>query len=379
MRIISLYCENFKGIRAIRWNPGPHANTISGRNGAGKSSVLDAIWASIGGAKVSPEVPIREGAGSAITKVDLGDIRISRSFTSSGTYLVVEDAAGNPKRAPQSLLDGLASSLGMDPLAFANADDKTQVQMLLKTIGIDVSDLDEKAKQLAEERREKTKEAKRLRLAAEAIVVNPKLTAIPIDLEDTRRQLVEARAEVQRLERLIDQAHICQAEMAKEAQKIENEESAAYLEYECEQLTEKLADVAESKKIRLAEASAAIPSLDVTEDRILLDGLPVSQASSARKIRLGIELFAASNPKIRLALIRDGSLLDDSMLEEIHRIAEVADVQVLIEKVGTRVPTQPGLLIEDGEVAGRNEMPSEPGRIVKPTTHELIREQEAFF
>jgi recombinational DNA repair ATPase RecF len=47
MQIIELRAENFKRITAVRIRPDGKVVNISGRNGQGKSSVMDSIWATI--------------------------------------------------------------------------------------------------------------------------------------------------------------------------------------------------------------------------------------------------------------------------------------------------------------------------------------------
>lgn len=61
-KLISLEAENFKRLKAVRIEPNGNGITvISGNNANGKSSVLDAIQAAIGGKRATPEKPIRDG------------------------------------------------------------------------------------------------------------------------------------------------------------------------------------------------------------------------------------------------------------------------------------------------------------------------------
>jgi hypothetical protein len=56
----------------------------------------------------------------------------------------------------------------------------------------------------------------------------------------------------------------------------------------------------------------------------------------------------ASKPRLRVVLIRDGSLLDDESMELLRKFADDNDVQVWIERVGSN--DADALIIEDGEV-----------------------------
>jgi len=57
----------------------------------------------------------------------------------------------------------------------------------------------------------------------------------------------------------------------------------------------------------------------------------------------------AMNPKLKVLLIRDGSLLDEDNLKLIADMAKEADGQVWIERVGKG--EEVSVIIEEGEVA----------------------------
>ena len=61
MRIIRLIVNNVLNLRAIDVRPDPNINKVSGKNAAGKSSVLDAIMSAFCGKKYQPPKPIRDG------------------------------------------------------------------------------------------------------------------------------------------------------------------------------------------------------------------------------------------------------------------------------------------------------------------------------
>ena len=80
MKIISLEAENYKRLKAIEITPDGNTVVIAGRNAQGKTSVLDAIWAALGGREGNKaSKPIREGAETAKVRVDLGDIVVTRT------------------------------------------------------------------------------------------------------------------------------------------------------------------------------------------------------------------------------------------------------------------------------------------------------------
>jgi len=139
MKIISLQAENFKKLHAIEITPEGNFVQITGRNGQGKSSALDAIWVALAGIGVAPKQPIRKGAESARIRLDLGEIKVVRHFkaTEDGAFttsLSVESAEGARYPSPQKLLDSLLGALSFDPLAFSRMDAKAQFDALLKFV-----------------------------------------------------------------------------------------------------------------------------------------------------------------------------------------------------------------------------------------------------
>ena len=142
MKVIEFRAENFKKLKAVEIHPDPTVQVISGANGAGKSSILDAIWAALGGADMSKETgtiqPIREGEEKASVRLDLGDFIVTRKWTKSGSTVTVENKDGAVYKTPQALLDGLIGKISLDPLNFSNADSKYQRDVLLSIVKIPV-------------------------------------------------------------------------------------------------------------------------------------------------------------------------------------------------------------------------------------------------
>ena len=83
MRIVELYAENVKRLRAVSITPDPTVQVIGGRNAQGKSSVLDAIWLALGGGQASRAITrlVRDGEDHATVALDLGDLRVTRFFS----------------------------------------------------------------------------------------------------------------------------------------------------------------------------------------------------------------------------------------------------------------------------------------------------------
>ena len=136
MKIINLQAENFKKLKAVEIVPQGRIVEITGKCEQGKTTVLDAIKAALCGEKF--DEPVRVGEKSGRVVVDLGDKIVTRTFTASGGSLKVESKDGAKYPSPQALLDKLVGKIAFNPLEFAKADAKKQVEMLLAVVKINV-------------------------------------------------------------------------------------------------------------------------------------------------------------------------------------------------------------------------------------------------
>lgn len=175
LRIIELRGENVKIIKAIRIRPKGNVVIISGKNGAGKTSVLDLIWYCLDGGKGLKDtpIPIRKGQtkAKAITVlaepteeeellIEEGEevilkplFIVTRTWTEKGSYLKVTNVEGKVRQSPQELLDSFIGRLTFDPLVFAQMKEKDQRELLLKLANIDLEELDGEISGVREKRR----------------------------------------------------------------------------------------------------------------------------------------------------------------------------------------------------------------------------------
>lgn len=138
MQIIELRAENIKRLKAVRIKPTGHVVQITGKNGEGKTSVLDAISYALEGVEGLPSKPIREGQTSGGVYLDLGDMTVTRRFLDNGnTSLKVEGKDGARYPTPQKLLDGLLGKLGFDPLGFMRMKPHEQLAELRRLVKLD--------------------------------------------------------------------------------------------------------------------------------------------------------------------------------------------------------------------------------------------------
>jgi len=176
MRIFGFQVYGFKGIRAVEVELDPDGNlvVVTGKNGAGKSSVLDGLWAALSG-KAVPQRPIHDGESEASVSLDLGDYIVHRRFTQSGAKLTVEARDGARYRRAQELLDGFVGALSFDPLGFTNLKARDQVAALLDVVDLpfDPAALDDEYRETFEQRTVTNRMVKELSAQVDAIPLAP--------------------------------------------------------------------------------------------------------------------------------------------------------------------------------------------------------------
>ena len=112
--ITKLVVRNYRGLAALTVEPSAAGTVASGRNTAGKTSVLTALRAALAAQDIGSDA-IRHGADSAEILVDLDDVSVRRAITRNGTTLKVTQGGFEPKK-PQHFLTELLGLSPLDPL-----------------------------------------------------------------------------------------------------------------------------------------------------------------------------------------------------------------------------------------------------------------------
>lgn len=400
MKIISLRAENVKRLRAVEITPDGNTVVISGRNGQGKSSVLDAIWMALAGAAGAKETtrPIRDGEEKASVELDLGDLLVARRWTAAGTTLEVSARDGARYSSPQTLLDGLIGRLTFDPLAFAEQDAKRQRQTLLDVVELpfDPDEVEQERQRVYDERTDVNRDGKRLvaqlaglaavpddtpaeevsaaaiaerlrqaeesvrereGLAAARVTAAARVADLTEQLEGAKQQVAEIDAAIERQPEPVDvepiRAELAQVDATNAAVRAKRERGRLEgetneLRERSQTLTAELERIDKTRAEAIAAAKMPLEGLSFDAEGVLYNGVPFSQASSAERLRVSIAVAMALNPKIRVIRITDGSMLDSENLALIEQMAGEHDFQVWIERVDETGKV--GVVIEDGQV-----------------------------
>lgn len=217
MKIISLQAENVKKLVAVEIRPDGNLVQITGKNGQGKTSVLDSIWWALAGAGNIQTAPIRKGADEARIRLDLGELKVIRTFRhgkdgDTTTSISVENADGARYPSPQKQIDALLGELSFDPLEFARMDPKDQFNALRRFVpDVDFDAIANADRGDRERRTEVGRLARQERAAAQLITLPGDTPSEPVDesalvaeLENAGQanaQLEQRRANRERLTR----------------------------------------------------------------------------------------------------------------------------------------------------------------------------------
>ena len=402
MKIIKLEAENVKRLKAVEINPDDTVQVVTGKNGAGKSSVLDAIYLALAGRPAAKEtvLPIRDGETKASVRLDLGDLVVLRTWTASGTTLKVTNAGdGSERKSPQGLLDSMLGQLSFDPLAFTLLPAKQQLEALLALVELpfDPDELDTERQKIYDQRTDANRKVKELavqledappvpdttpneELSASEIVdqINTatatnarydaarsrvfdlrrqidELEARLVELRDAEQAAIEARDEcgepvdITPLQTQLENVETTNRDVRAKQRRRDIQEALASAKDRADQLDAGIAEIDKRKADGLAAATFPVAGLGFDESGVTFDGVPFSQASAAQQIRVSLAMAMSGSPELRVARIKDGSLLDDDSMQLIASMAAEHDFQVWIERVGTSADGT-AVLIEDGEV-----------------------------
>ena len=136
-RLQSVEIKNVKGISSLKLQAGA-VTVIAGENGAGKSSVIDAIDCVFSGGH-DPAL-IRHGADKAEVVLTLDDgVTIRKRITPKDSTLEVRTEDGGIVKAPANYVKRLADSFAFDPIGLLEAKPKDRAAWLLKHGGITFS------------------------------------------------------------------------------------------------------------------------------------------------------------------------------------------------------------------------------------------------
>lgn len=412
VKISALELENVKRIKAIQLVPTENGLTvIGGRNAQGKSSVLDAIAWALGGNRMKPQAPNRDGAESpASIHIELSNgLIVERKGKNAA--LKVTDSRG--LKGGQALLDEFVGQLALDLPRFMVASDKERADYLLGILGVsdELNRIDGDIQKAYDERRWLGQDADRKAKAAEDMEFYADAPAETVSISELSAQLQRAmavnsdnaaardkvnrmydelmrtkheiddlaaklatlnanqnehiamyNAEAERVHGLVDvdttpiekaisEAEDINAKVRANQRKADAQRDAEQLAESHDALTKKLDALRAERVALLDNAGMPLPGMSVDGGVLSYNGHVWSDMSGAEQLRVATAIVRATKPECGFVLVDKLEQFDTQQLAEFAAWCEGQGLQV----IGTRVATDDSctVIIEDGSIVGQ--------------------------
>jgi len=413
VKINRLEIENVKRVKAVRLRPSAKGLTIiGGKNGQGKTSVLDAIAWALGGKKFEPTQAHREGSMTdPKLHVELSNGLIVERGGKNGTLKVLDP---NGAKGGQKLLDAFIDELALDLPKFMEASDTEKGKILLQIIGVGdkLAEMDREEATLYNRRTEIGRIAEQKKKFAAEMTYYPDVPKEPVSASDLIRQqqeILKKNAENQRLrdnelaleielDAAVKELKAVQARCDKLAAKLEiaqkdakdlHDESTEELEQniadvdalnvkiranldrekaeldaetyskQYDSLTQEIESVRDSRKALLDSAELPLPELSVKEGKLLYKGQQWDGMSGAERLRVATAIVRKLKPECGFVLMDKLEQMDRDTLAEFGAWLESEGLQVIATRVSTG--DECSIIIEDGYVlGGEKEAPAPP-------------------
>jgi len=138
MKITRIEIKDYRGVKEFATDVGPAGLTVKGPNAKGKTSILNAISAALAARGIDPS-DIRHGADSSEILISMDGLRVRRRISENGPSLAVTNKDGDRWSKPQSRLDEILGTSGIDALSFFLADPKKRRAMVLDAMALTVT------------------------------------------------------------------------------------------------------------------------------------------------------------------------------------------------------------------------------------------------
>lgn len=402
MKAKSLVVRNFKNVidAQLVFDEDESLVVISGKNGAGKSSIVQALFMGIAGkttlgrGKDVSDV-VRHGQNKAEIAVTLGgsrELRIKYSVTSSGTE-TCDIWASDGSKVSRKDLDALLSQYTIDPLWFSQLKPTERYEEVCRLAGIDVagerSKLEEAKRALSDAsaalrsagdepswggptsmnhvdtaalREELRQAATKNEAAAQqyARKQQAQLAIAQIDreilaLQERRKKAMEVqleatlpRVDVSEITEKLKLAEACNETHAKYQSYLSASKRWGELNRAKSNAAEAFREAQENFRNKVASAKLPVEGLRLDENGELYVGeTRFDLLNTAERIKIAVSVAAAANPELKVISVEDGSRLDEDGMAALGKIADELGYQVFVERVGEE---KDSIVIREGKV-----------------------------
>ncbi|MCP4568983.1 MAG: AAA family ATPase [FCB group bacterium] len=412
-KLVKFEVNNIACIRfaEVEFTENDNLVVVGGKNGSGKSSLLQALMFAFEGKKGMEKDPLRYGADKGFVKVTLGgnEFQIRRAITEKSETLTVKGPDGKNITSPQKVLNEIIGSIGIDPSIIWQMSGPQISQTLRDSMGIDLSELDTKEKKAVDARKIANAKTKKIAAIVEAAEYHE---GVP-DEKQSASELVSEFSDAEKYNKTIDNARnafdggikryneidveinnlqerinaLC---AESEQLKVESEKANEFLasnEYvDLEsirikmvnveainekveankrhlELTKELSDskskatvldkevkaVRQDKLDLIASSQFPLDGVEFDSDgQLILDEKPWHAWSDGERLLASFEIAAAMSPGVNAVVLRQGALFDEDAKKVIADIAKEKGYIVLMEVVGESNDVQ--IIMDNGQV-----------------------------
>lgn len=407
VKINRLQIENTKRVKAVVMEPSENGLTIiGGKNGAGKTSILDAISWALGGNGFKPSQAVREGSViPPYLKITLSNgLVVERKGKNSA--LVVTDPSG--QKAGQQLLDSFVEKLALNLPKFMEASDQEKANTLLNIIGVGpkLKELEDKEKDLYQERLtigriadqkkkyadEQTyypdapkelisagdlihqqqdimaRNAQREQWKRDHAALQDEAMRVEDQIEETLKKLHDLKEHLNDLNQKIKDTDHSPAELQMEStteleqniadveeinrkvranlDKDKAEDDAAIYSRQYDALTGQIENVRKEKTDLLNHADLPLPELSVEDGKLKYKGQQWDNMSGSDRLKVATAIVRKLNPECGFVLVDKLEQMDMDSLREFGAWAEAEGLQIIATRVSTG--SECSIIISDG-------------------------------
>lgn len=413
VKINKLEIENVKRVKAVQIEPTADGLTVvGGKNGQGKTSVLDSIAWALGGNSYKPSNPHREGSVVApMIRIQLDNGLIVERKGDKGT-LRVTDPSG--KKAGQNLLNSFVEQFAINLPKFMEMNSKDKTKALLNTVdglGEKIYQLEQEELELYNKRRtvgqirdqkkhyaeeqpfykevgneivsasELIKEQqeilarngenqrkrdnlenltarqtlvinKKAELERQLLEINNELETLETDIETANKDVVDLIDEsTEELEQSIENIEEINRKVRANQDREKAEMDAEHYALEYKDLSDEIDALREQKLDLLNGANLPLEGLSVDNGVITYKGQPWDNMSGSEQLIVATAIVRKINPQCEFVLVDKLEQMDLETLLDFANWLKDNKLQAIATRVSTGEECQ--IIIEDGYVKER--------------------------
>ena len=343
VKINSLEIENVKRVKAVAMDcTGKALTVIGGRNGQGKTSVLDAIMWTLGGDRFRPSQAVHEGAEKLLARVELSNgVTVERKGVNGALKVTSPTGKGG-----QALLNEFVSAFALDLPKFMGATCVEKAKMLLESfpgLGAELQRLNDEAKRVYNERLATGQIADRKAKYAKELPYIEGVPELPLSGQEMAGRLKDA---------LAVNAH--NDELRRNIGKAEGDIKAQ--EYRLESVSKRIADI--RRQLEQAEAERSDLANKITAAKLALGNSRAETAGlvdqDTSSIERELEQIDQINAKVRANSEKAKAEQEAAELRDQYNALTATLEKIRIDRLallaGVKMPLDGLSIDEEGEL-----------------------------